>query len=300
MVSVTASTANPNEPCNYTPPSTTPNNPPCQLLNSYQLLAPLPCPEGFDDCILTPDGKAVLRDFNPTKDSSLGSYLNVMIKIIIGLAAVLSVIMIIVGGLEYMTSELISSKEEGRKKITGALLGLLIALGAYALLNTINPDLLSTDINIDQATITVDLEADVPQTPVNGRYANGATFGNPWNDTVGALTTLPQFVTISNSQCVTIGQTNCTSTRRLDISALQAIQYGCKCVLTVTGGTESWLHGGKSGSTSHQLGSSTVDLRPSPELNRYLLGGQPLIKLKRYSSPVGSVLFEGNHWHIGP
>ncbi|TSC77977.1 MAG: Uncharacterized protein G01um101424_111 [Parcubacteria group bacterium Gr01-1014_24] len=131
----------------------------CVPASSYILLAPLPCAEGTPGCI---DGK--LKTFNPEqkdsagKSTALGTYLNLMIKIIIGLAAVLSVIMIVVGGLEYMTSELISSKEEGKKRILGAIFGLLLALGAYALLNTINPDLLSTDIKIDQATITVTLD----------------------------------------------------------------------------------------------------------------------------------------------
>ncbi|HEY4494095.1 MAG TPA: hypothetical protein VJB95_01525, partial [Candidatus Paceibacterota bacterium] len=68
-----------------------------------------------------------------------------MIKIIIGLSAVMAVVMIVLGGIEYMTSELVSSKENGKQRITNAIFGLVIALGAYALLNTINPDLLKTD-----------------------------------------------------------------------------------------------------------------------------------------------------------
>ncbi|KKQ33857.1 MAG: hypothetical protein US45_C0004G0018 [Candidatus Nomurabacteria bacterium GW2011_GWA1_37_20] len=93
-----------------------------------------------------------MKDVNTEK--GFGSYLNLMIKIFIGLCAVLSVVMIVIGGLEYMTSELISSKEAGKEKVTGALLGLLIALGAYALLFTINPDLLKSDINPPDATVT--------------------------------------------------------------------------------------------------------------------------------------------------
>ena len=51
--------------------------------------------------------------------------------------------MIVMGGMEYMTSELVHSKEAGKEKIVHALLGLVIALGAWALLNTINPNLLN-------------------------------------------------------------------------------------------------------------------------------------------------------------
>ena len=62
--------------------------------------------------------------------------------------------MIVMGGLEYMTSELISSKEEGKKKILGAIFGLVLALGAYILLFTINPDLLNSDLNPPNTTVT--------------------------------------------------------------------------------------------------------------------------------------------------
>lgn len=140
--SIYASKDNPNEACN---PKTNPTNRPCE---SYVLLAPLPCPAGSANC--TSDGK--LTNFDPA--SGLGSYLNLMIKIFIGLCAVLSVVMIVVGGLEYMTSELSHTKEAGKERIMQAILGLLIALGAYALLFTINPDLLKSDVTIPNATVT--------------------------------------------------------------------------------------------------------------------------------------------------
>ena len=108
----------------------------------YQLLAPLPqlCPTGGSTpCTVDTAGR-------------LSNYLNPMIKIFIALCAVLSVVMIVIGGLEYMTSELITSKEEGKKRIGEALFGLIIALGAWALLFTINPDLLNSDVNIPNAT----------------------------------------------------------------------------------------------------------------------------------------------------
>ena|SRR3989338_210677 len=121
-----------------------------QAAADYQLLAPLPCPPEDPDC-----GGGEKTFINP--EAGLGSYLNLMIRIFIGLCAVLAVVMIVVGGLEYMTSELVSSKEAGKERIRGALLGLLIALSAYALLFTINPDLLNSDIKLPDATVQVTL-----------------------------------------------------------------------------------------------------------------------------------------------
>ncbi|OGI57066.1 hypothetical protein A3B85_02260 [Candidatus Nomurabacteria bacterium RIFCSPHIGHO2_02_FULL_37_13] len=120
---------------------------------NYHLLAPLPCTDTGPNC---KDGK--LMTFNPTVEKPLGAYLNLMIKLVIGLSAVMAVVMIVIGGIEYMTSELPGNKESGRERIRNAILGLLIALGAYALLNTINPELLNSDVKIDQATIVVTLD----------------------------------------------------------------------------------------------------------------------------------------------
>lgn len=116
--------------------------------SSYHFLQPL----------TNPDTNAPLTDFNsgitPANPNPLGSYLNLMIKIIIGLCAVLAMVMIFLGGIEYMTSEVISSKEHGKERIRNAILGLLVALGSYAILNTINPTLLSTNINLPDVTLT--------------------------------------------------------------------------------------------------------------------------------------------------
>ena len=61
-------------------------------------------------------------------------------------AAFLAVIMIVIGGLEYMMSEAVTSKEDAKDRITSAILGLLLILFSYILLATINPDILTLDI----------------------------------------------------------------------------------------------------------------------------------------------------------
>lgn len=254
----------------------------------YTLLAPLPGAEA---------------SFDPTSDGALGKYINLIIKLVIGISAVLAVVMIVMGGIEYMGSELISSKESGIERIQNAILGLLIALGAYALLNTINPDLLKSDIKIDDAVVIVNIEDSAPQ-PYNsttGLYKNGILKGTPL---FGPTATLPPFATVNKGECTHVGQDNCTSTRGLNVSQLWAINQGCGCNLVITGGTEWWLHGGQSGSTSHQQGGSTMDLRtdnnPNSPLNKFLSGGKPLVKYTRYPTPNGPYYYEGNHWHIGP
>jgi len=132
----------------------------------YNLLTPIPCDSktAGSDCV---GGK--LSTFNTDSSKSteaLGKYLNIIIRLFIGFCAVLAVIMIVIGGVEYMTSELISGKEAGKDRIREALLGLLLALGAYTLLNTINPDLLNTKVDIAGTQLSVEIR-DVDIWPEN-------------------------------------------------------------------------------------------------------------------------------------
>jgi len=165
------------------PPETP--TPPVNTNTTYTPLAPLP---GLStpNCVGT-DGKPCIDTQDSTKkpnpdDSNLcpfGNYLNIMIKLIIGIAAVLAMVMIVMGGIQYMTSDLISSKEAGKEQITHAVLGLLLALGAYLILNTINPQLLSACLDkLPQATIVISPEQ---QSIIDNRAGKGncAVVTNP-------------------------------------------------------------------------------------------------------------------------
>lgn len=126
---------------------------------SYHLLEPIPCYEEEKGvCELNKNtGRLELIAFDPTTDTGnnkLGLYLNIIIRLFIGLCAVAAVVMIVIAGVEYSTAELISSKEAAKERIRNAILGLLLALGSYTILFTINPDLLNTDVDIGGGTIT--------------------------------------------------------------------------------------------------------------------------------------------------
>lgn len=88
-------------------------------------------------------------------DCPLGKYLGILFNLFMGIAAVLAMIMIFAGGIEYMGSELISSKEAGMSKVKNAIFGLLLALAAYLILDTINPALLNVCLNIKDVEVTI-------------------------------------------------------------------------------------------------------------------------------------------------
>jgi cell wall-associated NlpC family hydrolase len=103
--------------------------------------------------------------------------------------------MIVIGGIEYMTSELISSKEAGKERIRGAIFGLLLALGAWTLLNQINPDILNTNLNsLQNVTVSVDVmaggESNTPFTPLN----SAALATTPINCSTNLVTTATSFI----------------------------------------------------------------------------------------------------------
>ncbi len=273
----------PNTPTGCTPEASNTN---------YTFLAPLPCDPATagTNC---KDNK--ISTFDPAQPNNLSVYLNIMIRLFIGICAVLAVIMIVVGGLQYMTNELISSKEQGKERIMNAIYGLILALGAYMLLYTINPDLLKTDLgSLESVTVIVDL--DTPETPVNGKYTNGTSVGADWASIAGAVASLPNGVTVSPSgDCQKVGD-NCTSIRGLRPSYVNTIASNCKCSFVITGGTEFWRH--RAG-TTHRPGSPTVDLRLETTLNNYITSGQAARDGQRYQKDGISFLKESNHWHTG-
>ena len=109
--------------------------------NGYCLLVPLP---GIGDAT----GYVNVSGTDANGQSGLGNYINGIIRLVIGLIGVLSVLMIVIGGVEYMTTVNMGEKEGARSRIMGAIYGLILALASYMLLYTINPDLVNLTINV--------------------------------------------------------------------------------------------------------------------------------------------------------
>ncbi len=82
------------------------------------------------------------------KPTSIVDYLNRIFILVIVLGALIAVIKIAIAGFKYSMSDIITDKNDAKKDIQGALLGLLFLLGTYVFLYTINPQL--TNLNILQ------------------------------------------------------------------------------------------------------------------------------------------------------
>jgi len=84
--------------------------------------------------------------------NDIGAFFNSVFRVGIGVAAVLAVIMIMIGGFEYLTSDIPGRKSDGKDKMTGAVSGLLLILLSVVLLNVINPDIVGLRLFTSQIT----------------------------------------------------------------------------------------------------------------------------------------------------
>lgn len=145
----------------------------------YELLAPIPGLQslnnaGESNIIVREDGRIAIDKLSEFK---LGDYINSLFQIALGILMVLAVVMIVIAGVQYMTIESIYGKSDAKSKIIGAVTGLILSLGIFVILNTINPRLLEINFgeNIEQATIEIAANQDAAGDIV-GQGNIGTTF----------------------------------------------------------------------------------------------------------------------------
>ena len=107
-----------------------------------------------------------------TSTADTVGYLQKMIFFVIGLAIVLAILMIVWGGIQYMASEAFTEKQDAVNRMTMALFGLIIALGAYLLLNIINPRLVVIDLEIKDTRNVVGAPVRPPAPQSNPSISN--------------------------------------------------------------------------------------------------------------------------------
>lgn len=91
----------------------------------YKLLQKLPLSGGSTD----------------VESTTATQYISGIFNLTIAIAGVLAVIKIIVGGIQYMSTDAFGGKNEAKNTIQNAVWGLALALSAWLILHTINPDL---------------------------------------------------------------------------------------------------------------------------------------------------------------
>lgn len=306
-----------NNPCYYNE-----NGEEGYKLNCYEPLVVLP---GTDSGVYQTD-EDTNRQYIDFESFQLGDYINFLFKIALGVLMVLAVIMIIIAGVQYMTEESIYGKSNARSRITNAVTGLLLALGIFIILNTINPRLVE-DINFAPPTVLIEYNDAPPEERSDGTYATpegtvtvkGSAIkkGDVWPPANANLIDIRPSLTdmgikVNRPECPTVGSRSCTSTYFEKAAGDKILERFTKlkeecgnCEFTLTGGSEVWLH------SSHRTNEPIVDIRSEGPINQAISGQSTFIggcQRDKHRSGLGIVLSiaedvacpwkPAQHWHI--
>jgi hypothetical protein len=100
-----------------------------------------------------------------TSGNPLLDFLTQVFNFGIAIAVTLAFIMMVWGGIEYMTTDSWQGKDNGKKRISDALWGLGLALVSYTILWTINPCLVDFVGNSNKGCNTSNIFLNAPSTP---------------------------------------------------------------------------------------------------------------------------------------
>ncbi len=107
-------------------------------------------------------------------NADFNTYINTLYALSISIAGLLAVIKIIIAGIKWMLSDVVTSKQEAKSDIQGALFGLLIVISAVLILNIINPQLTQTTLfvgPVDKAPSSSTGGTGVPGAPANANVS---------------------------------------------------------------------------------------------------------------------------------
>ncbi|MFZ4500114.1 MAG: hypothetical protein ACOYMZ_01290 [Minisyncoccia bacterium] len=124
---------------------------------SYRLLAPFPGLSVLFDPDLCQEQVALGKPvFGGSCDDQVSAFINLGLKILIGAAAVLLVLRIMFEGYKYITTDIPRLLVSAKSGLWDAVLGLVLALSSFLILNTINPKLIENTVNIQRLEIGIE------------------------------------------------------------------------------------------------------------------------------------------------
>ncbi|OHA88178.1 MAG: hypothetical protein A2741_00990 [Candidatus Zambryskibacteria bacterium RIFCSPHIGHO2_01_FULL_43_27] len=119
------------------------------LLSTFAFSCAVPIiAQGADYTPLAPLPNTLNTTDNTTAD--LSTYLPGIFKLLIAIAGGLAALVMVIGGVQYLSTDAISGKEEGLERVNNALVGLLLAIASWLILNTINPSTLNFNLSLQR------------------------------------------------------------------------------------------------------------------------------------------------------
>lgn len=232
---------------------------------------------------------APLDGYTTGTQTTADSYLASIFKLAIALAGGLAVIMIIWGGIQYMSTDAISGKSEAKNTIQNAIWGLLLAIGAWLILYTINPGLVTFNLN------------NIPR--LEDGVGAGPTSSIPATVEAGELTDAQARAQLAAAGVTVASNINLDGTRPETLNEIIAMRQACGCEVQVNS-TTSGIHSVDNPSCSHVNGYK-VDLNDTSSLNSYITRNYPRVGTREddnaplYKAPSGAIYArESNHWDV--
>ncbi len=78
-----------------------------------------------------------------TQSSNFCQLLNLVFKYLIYLGGAIAVLFLVLGGIGYMVFEVVNKRTQARERIKSSVIGLLVLLGSWIILSTVNPTLVN-------------------------------------------------------------------------------------------------------------------------------------------------------------
>lgn len=293
---------------------------------------------GMTDIPYTPLAKLPLGKEGALLDTyTISTYLSGMFKLIIALGAAFAVLMGITGGIQYVASGISPSARSGAKeRITNAIIGLVIVLTSYLILNTIDPKLVAFNFQLPPIEGTravvapevvgksIFLQSSNNCERVCGPGSTCMSFTNETGVTVSECQPTPPTacvrpqtgtawpsdayergvlgkmnINVNKANCTTIGQSDCSSVCGLEPGVMNALgELKVRCEEKMKAHCPIYV----SGATEYWLHKSHGDNR-KVDLGMNVKTPTPFDKYVRSSIPLGNVkgcgLQNVPHWAIG-
>lgn len=228
------------------------------------------------------------------KTTDLAGFLQGLFKLTLGVAVTAAVVIIVINGIRYMTTDIVDSKGDAKKWIQDVIWGLILAFASVLILSTINPQLTSFDF------IKTLKEAASSSGGGGGGGGGGGTTDPAQEAAVRAELELHN-ITVNNPPCQEGQTSGCTNVGDLPSSAINGLidlAENCGCALVVTGGTEG-------DHITHGPGQPMVDIRRSGPVTPFIQENGTLVNPSCHGGPLysyaGSEFWDEPsgtpHWH---
>lgn len=254
---------------------------------------------------------APLPNAAPPSGTNIATYLPGMFKLIIALTAVLAVVMLIIGGFQYITTDSISNRSEGKKRIQDAITGLILAIVSWLILYSINPNLTNFNLDLNYTARSVPTSAAPAGTGVGPQDVGGVEAGE-LDHAAGISAFGSTFTVSSTGSCSDRSVTTCTSLegiKQTTVNGIVALKSACSSCsnLVVTGGTEM---GHTAGQFSHYNGYKIDISRTQGDAaafssfleSKITTAGVPVADNTDYQTTINGTLYtlrrESDHWDI--